>query len=95
MWGATLYHAADLPMRNIQKEMYNVFTPFRTKVEERCSVRNLLPTLEPNAVPLAQIDADFDATPTFETLPWASGPAWEKRRDPIAVFLVFAACASF
>ena len=74
MWGATLYHAADLPMRNIQKEMYNVFTPFRTKVEERCSVRNLLPTLEPNAVPLAQIDADFDATPTFEALPWASGP---------------------
>jgi len=41
-WGSTMYHLQDLPYNEL-KQVPDVFTPFRKKMEDRCGVRELLP----------------------------------------------------
>lgn len=52
-WGGhTLYHVDDLPF-NAQKDLPDVYSSFRRKVEERCKVRSPLPapgTLRPQPI---------------------------------------------
>ncbi|QDZ22001.1 cryptochrome [Chloropicon primus] len=54
-WGATLYHRGDLPFKSNLRDLPDVFTPFRNKVEKQCSVRSLLS--EPRAGDLPLGDA--------------------------------------
>jgi deoxyribodipyrimidine photo-lyase len=43
--GNTLYHLEDLPFRRDFQDMQDTFTPFKERVEKRCRVRDLLPTV--------------------------------------------------
>jgi len=54
MWSNTLYHKDDLPYNASQelRDMSDVFTPFKQKVEDKCQVRRPLPTPGPSSLPL-------------------------------------------
>lgn len=43
LWGTTLYHEDDVPFDASLNDLPDVFTPFRNKVESRCTVRKALP----------------------------------------------------
>jgi deoxyribodipyrimidine photo-lyase len=52
-WGSTLYHLDDLPFKSADlQDLPDVFTPFKQKVEDRCSVRPCLPPPRRGALPL-------------------------------------------
>ena len=53
-WGSTLFHRDDIPfsVEDGLADMPNVFTPFRQKCEERCTVRKLLPYPQQSQLPL-------------------------------------------
>ena len=70
LWGSTLYHLDDLPYDADLRDLPDVFTPFRNKVESRCAVRAPLRTPAAGALPPAEVDvprfsgvslADLDA----------------------------------
>ena len=63
-WGKTLYHIDDIPFE--QSEIPDVYTPFRKKVEKRCSVRDLLPA--PESVPSLPDDLDPGPIPSLADL---------------------------
>ena len=52
LWGPTMYHRDDLPLRSNLSDMPDVFTPFRNKVEKRCDVRKQLEDPGPGSLPL-------------------------------------------
>lgn len=54
MWSNTLYHKDDLPFYPNQelRDMSDVFTPFKQKVEDKCQVRRPLPAPQPSSLPL-------------------------------------------
>ena len=88
LWGATLYHRADLPFSRNLKDLPDVFTPFRNKVERHCSVRDLMPTPGAGSLPLGsaaalpavQRMASYDPTPS-EILPGFDFPAKPDERS--------------
>eukprot|EP00242_Pyramimonas_sp_CCMP2087_P004138 CAMPEP_0198217980 /NCGR_PEP_ID=MMETSP1445-20131203/66748_1 /TAXON_ID=36898 /ORGANISM="Pyramimonas sp., Strain CCMP2087" /LENGTH=389 /DNA_ID=CAMNT_0043894845 /DNA_START=40 /DNA_END=1205 /DNA_ORIENTATION=+ len=66
--GSTLYHREDLPYRSpTLEDLANVFTPFRSKVESKCTVRRTVPTPKKGELPLPA-GLDFDFTPTLASL---------------------------
>lgn len=56
VWGSTLYHVDDLPFGADLRDLPDVFTPFRNKVESRCTVRAPLPS--PKSLPPAEALAE-------------------------------------
>lgn len=40
VWGSTLYHLDDLPFTRLERDMSDVFTPFKEKVERNSQVRD-------------------------------------------------------
>lgn len=53
VWGSTLFHLNDLPFSTPDlKNMPDVFTPFRNKVEKVCSVREVLSPPKKSELPL-------------------------------------------
>jgi deoxyribodipyrimidine photo-lyase len=63
-WGATLYHADDLPFSFAK--LPDVFTQFRKMVEKQSSINPTLPT--PTSVPSLPDDIDVGALPTLAEL---------------------------
>lgn len=51
IWGSTLYHPSDLPYYGGITDMPDTFTPFRNKVESKCSIGSPLPSPEKIAFP--------------------------------------------
>lgn len=63
LWSTTLYHLDDLPFDDDLRDLPDVFTPFRNKVESRCTVRAPLPAPAPGTLPpVASVD---DNVPRF------------------------------
>ena len=73
IWGATLYHLADLPMP--VRSLPDVFTQFRKQVEKMAEVREVLPT--PEDIPTPAIP-DPGEIPSLETLGIAA-PSLDER----------------
>lgn len=80
-WGSTLYHRSDLPFSRNLSDLSDVFTPFRNKVEKRCSVRDLMPEPKKGDLPLGEaanlpaVRAMIDYVPSFgDILPNTEGP---------------------
>lgn len=38
LWGSSMYHLDDLPMEDLEREMPDIFTPFRERVEKKSQV---------------------------------------------------------
>ena len=75
LWGSTLYHADDLPydFAGGLHDLPDVFTPFRNKVESKCSVRAVVPAPTANALGSVPASvAGLDWMPEPKDLPFAS-----------------------
>lgn len=59
-WGLTLFHRDDLPFNQDLSNMPDVFTPFRTKCEERVEVRKCIPVPKPGSLPLPLPNSGVD-----------------------------------
>eukprot|EP00884_Botryococcus_braunii_P017556 jgi/Botrbrau1/4484/Bobra.0220s0018.1 len=71
LWGPTLYHKDDLPFRDPSlRDVPDIFTPFRQKVEAQSQVRNELPTPKAGALRLPSDVASLrtEAPSTVEDL---------------------------
>ena len=63
LWGSTLYHRDDLPFSNEVADMPDVFTPFRHKVEDICSVRKPVASPIKGALPLPSSSISMGKAP--------------------------------
>ena len=57
VWGGTLYEKSELPFRVDLSDVPDVFTPFRNKVESKCSMRAPLRTPPSGSLPLPTAEA--------------------------------------
>ena len=57
VWGGTLYEKSELPFRVDLSDVPDVFTPFRNKVESKCSMRAPLRTPPSGSLPLPTSEA--------------------------------------
>eukprot|EP01025_Chloroclados_australasicus_P029737 TRINITY_DN2970_c0_g1_i1.p1 TRINITY_DN2970_c0_g1~~TRINITY_DN2970_c0_g1_i1.p1 ORF type:complete len:601 (-),score=68.60 TRINITY_DN2970_c0_g1_i1:171-1973(-) len=71
VWGWTLYHKDDVPLRQDYRDMPDVFTPFKNIVEGKCRPRKQVPTPREGDLPLPSDipSSDFDYVPTWEEMP--------------------------
>jgi deoxyribodipyrimidine photo-lyase len=69
--GCSLFHPDDLPFRKDLQDMPDVFTPFKEKVEKRCTVRPVLPPMSPGSLltPPINVDEIIKADCSFDYLP--------------------------
>jgi deoxyribodipyrimidine photo-lyase len=78
LWGNTLYHIDDIPFAKNLNDMKNVFTPFRNKCEDGCSVRAPKDAPKKGELPLPEAKGfDFDFAPGWEDLPVPDIAAFE------------------
>jgi DNA photolyase len=61
IWGSTMYELKDLPYQEGLTDMPDTFTPFRNKVEKKCTILPPLP-----------VPKDFGPFPTKEEMPAAA-----------------------
>ena len=72
VWGSTLYDLADLPYGDGLHDLPDTFTPFRNKVEKKCTIKKCLPI--PKELPFPSVDEKeifkkhISFTPTLEDL---------------------------
>jgi deoxyribodipyrimidine photo-lyase len=69
MGGCSLYHPDDIPFRSDLQDIPNTFTVFKDKVEKRCSVRSLLPTVSLGRWPVPTLTDTLKDTSNFNFLP--------------------------
>jgi len=75
LWGSTLYHIDDIPfdVEGGLKDLPDVFTPFRKKVETKSSTRESMPAPGKNALGSMPPDvAGLEWVPTPSDLPFVS-----------------------
>lgn len=75
VWGGTLYDKSELPFRTDLSDLPDGFTPFRNKVESRCTMRAPLRTPGASSLSLPALESlklpeslSFDAMPPPEAL---------------------------
>lgn len=71
VWGSTLYELDELPYNESLSNLPDTFTPFRNKVEKKCTIHNPLPV--PKQMPFAIDDLELwkdhaSSLPTLEDL---------------------------
>jgi deoxyribodipyrimidine photo-lyase len=64
VWGSTLYNLKDLPYADGLVDLPDTFTPFRNKVEKKCTIQ--MPLAVPNRLPFPSVE-DFPVLKDYVT----------------------------
>lgn len=95
IWGSTMYDIKDLPYSESLKDMPDVFTPFRNKVEKNTKIRS--PLLSPTSLPFPMKgSADYQAisdqvsfSPSLKDLGYSSDEISEAEKVDARGVMVF------
>ena len=90
VWGSTMYEIEDLPYQEGMTDLPDTFTPFRNKVEKKCTIRSPLAPPNKMSLPFAKGSSEYEKIalqlafmPTLQDLGYTPEQAQEASQKSI------------